>query len=171
MTKQELFVKEYLKDLNKTQAYIRAGYKCKNENVAAASAVKLLRNPKIMKKIQEEMQKREHRTEVTQDRVLKEIAHLAFTDRTGIVNLESNRVIIKDFSELTPEQRACIAGVKEGKFGIEVTFYNKEKALEMLGRHLGMFSDKLKVEGEMKVSNPISQLTTEELRELIRNGK
>lgn len=73
------------------------------------------------------MAKREKRTEITQDRVLREIANLAFTDRTGIVNLKKNRVIIQDFEELTPEQRACVAGVKETKHGIEVSFYNKEK--------------------------------------------
>lgn len=169
MNKQDLFVKEYLKDLNKTQAYIRAGYKAKNENVAAASAAKLLRNPKIQEKIQAAMKEREKRTEITQDRVLKEIANLAFTDRTGIVNLKNNNLIIKNFDELTPEQKACISGVKETKHGIEVTFYNKEKALEMLGRHLGMFNDKVKIDGEMTVNNPFTELTTEELRKIIKD--
>lgn len=168
MNKQDLFVKEYLKDLNGTQAYMRAGYKFKSENVAAASAAKILRNPKIQEKIQKAMKEREKRTEITQDKVLKEIANLAFTDRTGIVNLNNNRLIIKNFDELTPEQKACISGVKETKHGIEVTFYNKEKALEMLGRHLGMFNDKLKFEGEMKVNNPFEGLTTDELKELIK---
>lgn len=168
MNKQDLFVKEYLKDLNATQAYIRAGYKFKSENVAAASAAKILRNPKIQEKIQAEMAEREKRTEITQDRVLREIANLAFTDRTGIVNLKKNRVIIRDFEELTPEQRACVAGVKETKYGIEVSFYNKEKALEMLGRHLGMFNDKVKIDGEMTVNNPLQGLTTEELKKLIQ---
>ncbi|KYM65504.1 terminase [Fusobacterium necrophorum subsp. funduliforme] len=168
MNKQDLFVKEYLKDLNATQAYIRAGYKFKSENVAAASAAKILRNPKIQEKIQAEMAEREKRTEITQDRVLREIANLAFTDRTGIVNLKKNRVIIRDFEELTPEQRACVAGVKETKHGIEVSFYNKEKALEMLGRHLGMFNDKVKIDGEMTVNNPLQGLTTDELKKLIQ---
>ncbi|AYZ73423.1 terminase small subunit [Fusobacterium necrophorum] len=168
MNKQDLFVKEYLKDLNATQAYIRAGYKFKSENVAAASAAKILRNPKIQEKIQKAMAEREKRTEITQDRVLREIANLAFTDRTGIVNLKKNRVIIRDFEELTPEQRACVAGVKETKHGIEVSFYNKEKALEMLGRHLGMFNDKVKIDGEMTVNNPLQGLTTDELKKLIQ---
>lgn len=157
-----------MKDLNATQAYIRAGYKFKSENVAAASAAKILRNPKIQEKIQAEMAEREKRTEITQDRVLREIANLAFTDRTGIVNLKKNRVIIRDFEELTPEQRACVAGVKETKHGIEVSFYNKEKALEMLGRHLGMFNDKVKIDGEMTVNNPLQGLTTDELKKLIQ---
>lgn len=171
MNKQDLFVKEYLKDLNATQAYIRTGYKFKNENVAAASAAKLLRNPKIQEKIQAAMKEREKRTEITQDRVLKEIANLAFTDRTGIVNLKNNNLIIKNFDELTPEQKACISGVKETKHGIEVTFYNKEKALEMLGRHLGIFIEKLEVKGELKTDDPFKGLTTEELKKVIFGGE
>lgn len=165
MTKQDLFVKEYLKDLNGTQAYIRAGYKVKDENSAAVMANRLLRNVKIQEKIQVAMKEREKRTEITQDRVLNEIANLAFTDRTGIVNLKNNSLIIKNFDELSPEQKACISGVKETKFGIEVTFYNKEKALEMLGKHLGMFTEKLEVNGNIN-SNPFENLTTEELKKL-----
>lgn len=168
MNKQDLFVKEYLKDLNATQSYIRAGYKAKDEKSAAVLANRLLRKVKIQEKIQAAMKEREKRTEITQDRVLREIANLAFTDRTGIVNLKKNRVIIQDFEELTPEQRACVAGVKETKYGIEVSFYNKEKALEMLGRHLGMFNDKVKIDGEMTVNNPLQGLTTDELKKLIQ---
>ena len=169
MTKQDLFVKEYLKDLNGTQAYIRAGYKVKNENVAAVYASKLLRKPKVQEKIQAAMKEREKRTEITQDKVLNEIANLAFTDRTEIVNL-NNRVIIKNFDELSPEQKACISGVKETKHGIEVTFYNKEKALEMLGRHLGIFTEKLEVKGELKTEDPFKGLSTEELKKVIFGG-
>lgn len=168
MNKQDLFLKEYLKDLNATQAYIRAGYKVKDEKSAAVLANRLLKNVKVQEKIRVAMAEREKRTEITQDRVLREIANLAFTDRTGIVNLKKNRVIIQDFEDLTSEQRACVAGVKETKHGIEVTFYNKEKALEMLGRHLGMFKDNVKIDGEMTVSNPFAGLTTEELKKLIK---
>lgn len=170
MTKRDLFVKEYLKDLNGTQAYIRAGYKVKDENSAAVMANRLLRNVKVQEKIQAAMKEREKRTEITQDRVLKEIANLAFTDRTGIVNLKNNNLIIKNFDELSPEQKTCISGVKETKFGIEVTFYNKEKALEMLGRHLGMFTEKLEVKGELKTEDPFKGLSTDELKKVIFGG-
>lgn len=171
LTKQDLFVKEYLKDLNGTQAYIRAGYKAKDENSAAVMANRLLRNVKIQEKIQAAMAEREKRTEITQDRVLKEIANLAFTDRTGIANLKNNSLIIKNFDELSEEQKACISGVKETKYGIEVTFYNKEKALEMLGRHLGMFTEKLEVKGELKTEDPFKGLTTDELKRVIFGGE
>ncbi|MDO4729471.1 MAG: terminase small subunit, partial [Bacteroidota bacterium] len=96
------------------------------------------------------------------------------TDRTGIVsvgiqemnNIKYQTVIIKDFSELSEEQKACISGVKKTKNGIEITFYNKEKALELLGRHLGMFNDKIQLSGEIKSNNPFEGLTTEELKRL-----
>ena len=53
---------------------------------------------------------------------------------------------------------------------IEVTFYSKEKALELIGRHLGMFNDKLQLTGEIKTSNPFAGLSTDELRAIIERG-
>ena len=73
--KQQLFVEEYLKDLNATQAAIRAGYSAKT---AYAIAEKLLRKAEIKQAIQEAMKARSDRTEITQDRVLQELARLAF---------------------------------------------------------------------------------------------
>lgn len=48
---------------------------------------------------------------------------------------------------MTDQQIKAIAGIKEGKFGIELKLNDKEKALELLGRHLGMFKDKVEVSG------------------------
>lgn len=172
MTKnQKIFVDEYLIDLNATRAYKTAYPNIKNDNTAAVNGSKILRNTKVKEEIEKRMKEREKRTEITQDKVIKELANLAFTDRTDIVTITSGRVIIQDFDDLTPEQRACIAGVKETKFGIEVSFYGKEKALEMLGRHLGMFNDKMEIKGEIKTNNPFSNLTTEELKKVIFGDK
>ena len=52
-----------------------------------------------------------------------------------------------------------------------MSFYNKEKALEMLGRHLGMFTEKVEVKGELKTEDPFKGLTTEELKEVIFSGE
>ena len=177
--KQKVFVNEYLKDLNATRAYKTAYKNIKSEETAATNGSKLLRNTKVAEEIQKRMDERAKRTEITQDKVLKEIARLAFTDITSIVSVkkfktnigEYSKVVIKDFSELTEDQRACISGVKETKLGIEVSFCSKERALELLGRHLGMFNDKLQLSGEVKTGNPFAGLTTEELKEIIKNGK
>ncbi|MEH1740106.1 terminase small subunit [Fusobacterium varium] len=170
MTKnQKLFVNEYLIDLNATRAYKKAYSNIKNDDTARANASRLLTNANIKNEIEKRMKDREKRTEVTQDKVVKELARLAFTDRTSIVKVTSGSLKIKSFDELTEDQKACISGAKETKFGIEVTFYNKEKALEMLGRHLGLFNDKLEVKGQVNVSNPFSGLSTEELKKVIFN--
>lgn len=171
MTKnQKIFVDEYLVDLNATRAYKKAYPNIKNDEAAAVNGSKLLRNTKVVAEIEKRMKDREKRTEVTQDKVVKELARLAFTDRTSIVKVTSGSLRIKSFDELTEDQKACISGAKETKFGIEVTFYNKEKALEMLGRHLGLFNDKLEVKGQVNVANPFSGLSTEELKKVIFNG-
>ena len=52
--------------------------------------------------------------------------------------------------ELTETQIRAIAGIKDGKFGVEMKLNDKEKALELLGRHLGMFKDKLEVSGTLE---------------------
>lgn len=170
--KQKVFCDEWLKDMNGTRSY-RAAYKgVKNDETARVNASRLLTKANVQKYIQEKQKEREKRTEITQDMVLKELAKLAFTDRTGIVQIKKSNagdvVVIKSTDDLTEEQKALISGIKETKFGIEVTFYNKEKSLELIGRHLGMFNDKLQLTGEIKTSNPFAGLSTEELRELIK---
>lgn len=73
--KQKLFVDEYLVDLNATQAAIRAGY---SEKTAYSIGNENLMKPEIAKAIQNAQQKRQERTEITQDRVVQEIADNAF---------------------------------------------------------------------------------------------
>ena len=67
---QSRFVDEYLKDLNATQAYMRAGYKAKG-NAAESAAVRLLRNVKVQQTIQERMNDRAQRTQIDADFVLQ----------------------------------------------------------------------------------------------------
>lgn len=134
--KQKTFVQEYLVDLNATQAAIRAGYSPKTAEVQGS---RLLSNVKVQEAIQEAMKARQKRTEVTQDRVLDELAKIAFSDATDIAEVKGGVVKIRDTKDLSPDQKAAIAGIKEGKYGIEVTRYDKLRALEMIGKHIGFF--------------------------------
>ncbi len=145
--KQRIFADEYLIDLNATRAYRVAYPSVKKDETAAAAAARMLRNVKVEIYIQERMQERQKRTEITQDRVLKELAVIAFAKATDYAEVKDGQVIIKDTEELNEQQARAIAGIKDGKFGIEVKLNDKEKALELLGRHLGMFKDKLEVSG------------------------
>ena len=145
--KQKIFADEYLIDLNATRAYRVAYPSVKKEEAAAVNGSKLLRNTKVAAYIQERMQERQKRTEITQDRVLQELAAIAFAKATDYAEIKNECVRIKDTDTLDEQQIRAIAGIKEGKYGIELKLNDKEKALELLGRHLGMFKDKLEVSG------------------------
>jgi phage terminase small subunit len=73
-----------------------------------------------------------------------------------------------DFNESGQVDGTIIAEVKQGKDGSSVKLNDRMKALELIGRHLGMFNDKLEVTGT--TNNPFAGLTTEELKKLIRDG-
>ena len=143
--KQKIFADEYLIDLNATRAYRVAYPNVKNDETAAVNGSKMLRNTKVAKYIQDRMEERQERTEVTQDRVVQELAASAFAKATDYVEIRGGRVVIKDTSQLEDNQIRAIAGIKEGANGIEIKLNDKEKALELLGRHLGMWNDKLDI--------------------------
>ena len=145
--KQKIFADEYLIDLNATRAYRVAYPSVKKDETAAAAAARMLRNVKVAAYIQDRMQERQKRTEITQDRVLQELAAIAFAKATDYAEIKNECVRIKDTGDLDEQQVRAIAGIKEGKFGVEIKLNDKEKALELLGRHLGMFKDKVEVSG------------------------
>lgn len=171
LTKQQkLFVNEYLIDLNATRAYKMAYPSCKKDESAAANGSRLLRIAKVEDYIQERMKKREKRTEITQDRVLKELAKIGFADITDFVMIDGSYVKVRPTSEIPPDKIGAIAGIKEGANGIEVKLNSKDRALELIGRHLGMWKDKVEMSGNVNINNPYAGLTTDELKKLIDDG-
>ena len=154
--KQMRFVDEWLIDFNGTQAAIRAGY---SEKTAAATAARLLRNVNIQNEISRRQKDLQRRTEVTQERVVMELARVAFADATDFVQVETRIInrgdievplelaVHKETAELSADQRAAIASIKQGANGVEIKLHDKIKALELLGRHIGMFNDKLSLSG------------------------
>ena len=152
--KQKIFADEYLIDLNATRAYKVAYPKVKNDETASAAGARLLRNVKVEDYIQKRMKDREKRTEITQDMVLKELAKIGFADVTDFVTIEDKgtykAVQVKTTDEMPGDKLGAIAGIKEGANGIEIKLNDKGKALELIGRHLGMFKDKLEVSGTLE---------------------
>nr|DAY96926.1 MAG TPA: Terminase small subunit [Caudoviricetes sp.] len=147
--KQKIFADEYLIDLNATRAYRAAYPSVKKDETAASAAARMLRNVKVAKYITERMEERQRRTEITQDMVLQELAAIAFARVTDYVSVMGGMAQVKDTDQLSDSQIAAIAGIKETQNGIEVKLGSKEKTLELLGRHLGMWNDKLDVAGDM----------------------
>jgi len=137
--KQKRFVAEYLIDLNATQAAIRAGY---SKNTAVAQGGRLLANVNIAAAVQRGAERREKRTEITQDKVLRELAAIGFYDISDFAKVLKNRVVLQDTDDIPPEKRAAIAGIKETQAGVEIKMGDKLRALELIGKHLGLFGDK-----------------------------
>ncbi len=152
--KQKIFADEYLIDLNATRAYKVAYPKVKKDETAAANSSRMLRNDKVEDYIQKRMKDREKRTEITQDMVLKELAKIGFADVTDFVTIENKGILrvveVKPTDEMPRDKMGAIAGIKEGANGIEIKLNDKGKALELIGRHLGMFKDKLEVSGTLE---------------------
>ena len=135
--RQKRFVEEYLVDLNATEAAKRAGY---SEKTAYSIGFENLKKPEIQEAIQEAMANRSARTEITQDMVLKELAAIGFSDATDYVQIKQNGFVrLTPTERLTEEQKKAIAGIKDGKYGVEIKLHDKLSALQLLGRHLGMF--------------------------------
>lgn len=150
--KQKRFVEEYLIDLNATQAAIRAGYKVDN---ARQTATENLAKPYISEAIEKALAERSRRTGINQDRVIQEIAKLAFLNPVDVIDMDEATVR----GEAHRDDTACIASVKVKNIPTddgaiterEVKTYDKLKALELLGKHLGMFTDRVKVDGGVPV--------------------
>lgn len=160
--KQQRFVEEYLIDLNATQAAIRAGYSAKNADKIGSE---LLGKTRVSEEISITMAKRSKRTGINQDRVVLELAKIAFVKITDVIN---------DSAEIKPDAKeddiACIESIKvkliptkSGDMGIEreVKLSSKMKALELLGKHLGMWNDKV----DVKLNIPVVISGENELEE------
>lgn len=144
--KQQRFVDEYLIDLNATQACIRAGYSVKTANEQGAQNLAKL---SIQEAIAKEMAERSKRTGINQDRVVTELARIAFINPQNLI--DPTDASIKP--DATEDDLACIQSVKvktmDGAKGSsverEIKLNDKMKALELLGKHLGMWNDKIDV--------------------------
>lgn len=136
--KQQRFISEYLIDLNATQAAIRAGY---SEKTAPWIGAENLRKPQIQAELQKRQKKTEAKLEISQERIIQELASIAFAngaDFAEVIELGGlQTVAFKTTKELPPEKQAAIASIKSGSSGMEVKTYDKLRAMELLGKYLG----------------------------------
>ncbi len=153
---QKRFCDEYLIDLNATRAYKVAYPNCKKDETACVNGSRLLRNAKVQEYIEIHQKQREERTQVTQDKVIKELAKIAFAD---IRKLYTENGQLRNVADLDDDIAGAISSLEtleeyEGrgdnkeKVGDtqKVKLLDKTKALELLGKHLGIFIDKLELD-------------------------
>lgn len=172
--KQRRFVEEYLVDLNATQAAIRAGY---SKKTARQIGEENLSKPDIAAAVREAQEARSARTEITQDMVLTELAKIGFADIRKIVRWGTTELRVAEgdeddtmphhglaligSDEIDDETAAAIAEVSEGREGLKVKMHDKKGALVDIGRHLGMFKDKVEHSGPGGGPIPVMPTTIE----------
>lgn len=166
--KQRAFVREYLIDLNATQAAIRAGYA---ESGASVEGSRLLANAKIKAAVDAAMQNRAERVGITADMVLAELAKIGFSDirkaikwRAHLVEEEDNpeggdiaviKTIVTNQVELIGSEdiddgtAAAISEISQNQGGgIKLKLHDKRAALVDIGKHLGMFRERVEHTGK-----------------------
>lgn len=132
--KQQAFVAEYLKDLNATQAAIRAGYA--PGKTATVQGARLLVNANIAAAIAEKQDERAKKAGIDAERVLLEVARMALSDPRGIVG-EDGEVI--PLHQLPDDVAAAVSSVEFKNGTVRYRFWDKNAAAEKLMKHLGLF--------------------------------
>lgn len=158
--KQTLFVQEYLVDANATQAAIRAGYSART---ASSLGERLLRNVDVSAAIEKAMLERAARTGVTADRVVQELANLAFFDPADIYTPDGS---LKPIHDIPPAARSAIAGLDVTELrdsdgqpvgrAVKLRLTDRLGALDKLMRHLGQYQDRVTLKGDAE--NPLTLL-------------
>jgi hypothetical protein len=136
--KQERFCEEYMIDLNATQAAIRAGYSPKTANEQGSQ---LLAKLSIQNRIAQLQAEQSRRTGVSTDRVVRELAKIAFVNAADLIDPKTASLK----SDASHDDLAAVQSVKVKTFGEdgleqEVKLADKLRALDLLGKHLGMFN-------------------------------
>lgn len=183
--KQARFVEEYLVDLNATQAAIRAGYSART---ARQIGEENLSKPVIAEAVAEAQRERSQRTNITQDRVLAELAKIGFANLSDVTKWgqkevafgyteDGKRLAAEDIGDavkveyvlapfvepvncdqLAPDLQAAVSEVKLGREGFSIKMHDKLGALEKLGRHLGMFTDNVNLNGRLTIDKALASL-------------
>lgn len=150
--KRARFVAEYLKDLNATQAAMRAGYRART---ARQQGARLLTKADIQQAVQASQHKRLEKLEITSDRVLAEVARIGFSDIRAWFDDKGN---LRPVHELSADVAAALGSVEvhrektrssdgnEQTVTIEeclvkVKAWDKMRALELLAKHLGIVKE------------------------------
>lgn len=139
---QEDFCRQFILDLNATQAAIRAGY---SKRTATPSASRLLTSVNVQERIRELQAARSLETKVTAERVLLELARMGFSNMKNFINPFDDEV--KNIHDLDDNHSACISEINDTVTSIDgvttrkrkIKLYDKTSALEKIARHIGFF--------------------------------
>jgi phage terminase small subunit len=163
--KHQLFVDEYLIDLNPARAYQAAGYKSKKPNGGYQAAWALLQRKDVQRAVQKAMEERQRRCHIDQDRVLNELAKIAFSNIKQIARWNESGFTIRNSDHIQDDDAAAISEIQVdfNDFGVRtrVKLYDKRAALVDIGNHLGIFDRKEKAKDPVEEAQKICQLVRE----------
>lgn len=140
--KEQAFINEYMVDFNGAKAALRAGY----AEVSAAATSRALLTKSIIKFciMCRQLELRDI-SQVTSQSVVNELSKIAFADIGDYVKFNNNLVELKDSDTV---DTSVISEVQSTQYGVKIKLCNKQGALELLGKHMGMFRDKVEISGK-----------------------
>lgn len=159
--KQQRFVEEYPIDFNGTQAAIRAKY---SKRTAGQAATRLLKNVHIQAAIQKRIGKLTAKADVSVERVLSELSKIGFANLGNYFRTTKDGEPFIDLSSITEDQAAALQEIMVEDFTdgrgddsrevrrVKIKMLDKISALEKLGKYLGMFVDRVRLEGGLKIT-------------------
>lgn len=156
--KQEMFCQEYLVDLNATQSAIRAGY---SKRTAGVIGLENLTKPLIREKILQLIEERRNKIKLSQERVIEELVSVAFLDIRELFDHNGSLLNVKDFPENISRALAGIDLIASSDGTVstkKIRLLDKIRALELLGKHLGMFVEKFDVKHSGAVIQELTQI-------------
>lgn len=139
--RQAEFCRQYLLDLNATQAAVRAGYAARSAHNQAA---RMMRNDEVLAEIARLQEGRSARTGVTADAVVQQLARVAFFDVRALFRPDGTP---KAPHELGDDAAAAVAAVDTTDGRCRVRLHDRLSALELLGKHLGLFRERVELSG------------------------
>lgn len=165
----EEFCQQWIIDFNAARSAKEAGGS-KSRKAARVIGCHWLARPDISKRIAELLKNRSERTQITQDMVLRELAIMGFSDFTEFAkHTKKKGLVLEDTKDIKGEKTRAIRSMKQttSKDGgsISISLHGKEKPLELLGRHLGMFKE----DNEFK--EVVQYLLSEKFLPKIKNEK
>lgn len=172
---QEKFSAGLTAGLSQAEAYRQAyprSLKWRDETVWP-KASRLAADGKVRARVAELGEKAAAANEITVERIVRELALIAFGNKRAVMSWGPSGVTLKDSEAITDADAAQVAEVKETTSAtggsISLKTHDKVKALELLGKYVGMFPDKVELTG--KGGGPVEHhnVTPEQLAEAVRS--
>jgi phage terminase small subunit len=188
--KQEQFIQELISGKSQREAYKQAYPNSVKwtDNAVDSRASRLLKTDKVLtryKELQSRLKKEaEDEGIVSGKKVLKELAKIGFADIGNYLEYRPEKTIVdydedgkpiigyQTIIEVLESKGVDTSAIQEVSISDKGTFkfklYDKQRALELIGKNIGMFTDKVEHSGRIEGSNPFEGLTTAELKKLIK---